>query len=71
MERSITDLHQEMKKMERRETMYAIPRLLEHMHKGEERKKYWVDTIRHYDQKKVSFFVTSVLAKKKVSVPVR
>ena len=57
--------------MEKRETMYTTPRLLEHLYKGGEKRKYWVDTIRHYDQKKVSFFVTSVLAAKKVSVPIR
>lgn len=64
-------LHQEMRKTERRETMYEVSRLLETMHKGEENKKYWVDTIRHYNQKKSSFFVTSILAAKKVSVPLR
>ncbi len=60
-----------MRKMERRETMFYFPRLMETMHKGEENKKYWKDTIRHYDQKKVSFFVTNILATKKISVPIR
>ena len=60
-----------MRKMEKRETMYDASRLLAKMHKGEERKKYWLDTIRHYHQKKSSFFVTSVLAAKKISVPLR
>jgi hypothetical protein len=51
--------------------MYDQTRLLHHMHPGEENKRYWRDTIRHYHQKKSSFFVTSVLAAKKVSVPLR
>jgi hypothetical protein len=57
--------------MENRWTMYDVPRLMHYMHPGEENKRYWVDTIRHYNQKKISFFVTSVLARKKVSVPLR
>lgn len=57
--------------MERRETMHETNRLLEKMHKGEEKKKYWLDTIRHYNQKKSSFFVTNILAAKKISVPLR
>lgn len=68
---TITELHYETRKMENRWTMYDVPRLMHFMHPGEENKRYWVDTIRHYNQKKVSFFVTSVLAKKKVSVPLR
>lgn len=51
--------------------MYDNSRLMHVMHPGEENKRYWRDTIRHYNQKKISFFVTSVLAAKKVSVPLR
>ena len=51
--------------------MYDVPRLMHYMHPGEENKRYWVDTIRHYNQKKMSFFVTNVLATRKVSVPLR
>lgn len=51
--------------------MYEASRCMEAYHKGEETKKYWKDTIRHYDQKKVSFFVTNILATKKISVPIR
>lgn len=71
LDSTLTQLHYEMKKMEKRETMYMEPRLLETMHKGEENKKYWRDTIRHHDQKKISFFVTNILATKRVSVPIR
>ncbi len=71
MDASATALFYEMRKMEKRETMSDVNRMLEKFHKGEEKKKYWVETIRHYNQKKCSFFVTSVLAAKKISVPLR
>ena len=60
-----------MKKYENRWTFNDHPRLIHHDYKGAERKKYWTDTIRHYDQKRMSFFVTNVLANRKISVPLR
>jgi len=51
--------------------MQDHPRLMHYGYPGAENKKYWTDTIRHYNQKKMSFFVTSVLARKKMSVPLR
>ena len=51
--------------------MFDHPRLIHHDYKGAERKKYWTDTIRHYDQKRMSFYVTNVLANRKISVPLR
>ena len=38
---AMTELHQENKKFEKRETVTVIPRLMEVMHKGHERNKYW------------------------------
>ena len=67
----IDDLHYEGRKMEKRYTMFYETRLNQNLRDGEERKRYWVETVRHYDQKKTSFFVTSVLAAKRISVPLR
>ena len=71
LENSVKELYYENRKMENRWTMFDHHRLMAPGYSGWERRKYWKDTIRHADQKKVSFFVTSVLARKKISVPLR
>jgi hypothetical protein len=45
--------------------------MLEQGPAGKRRNKYWEDTIRYYDQRRVGFFVCQVLAKKKISIPLR
>ena len=53
------------------QTFHMIPRMLEQGPAGKRRNKYWEDTIRYYDQRRVGFFVCQVLAKKKISIPLR
>jgi|JI81AbrownRNA_FD_contig_21_3891927_length_208_multi_2_in_0_out_0_1 hypothetical protein len=48
-----------------------IQRKLEQPNPGKQRIKYWEDVKRYSDQRKVGFFVCSVLAKRKISIPLR
>ena len=51
--------------------MTTIYRKLATPHPCKIRRKYWSDVRRHYDQKRIGFFVCQVLAKKKISIPLR
>lgn len=53
------------------ETYHMIPRKLERGSPCKQNIRYWEDTIRYYDQRRVGFFVTQVLAKRKMSIPLR
>lgn len=61
----------EQKKYTKPETFFLTPREQEQGPPGKRRLKYWEDTIRHYDQKQVGFFVCQVLAKRKIAIPLR
>ena len=51
--------------------MTDVNRYLETPNPCKWRKKYWRDVQRHYDQKQAGFFVCQVLAKRKISIPLR
>lgn len=61
----------EEKSYKKRETIYLANRNLAQYSPCKLRRKYWSDVKRHYDQKQVGFFVSQVLARKKIAIPLR